>query len=326
MQRIIITPGEPAGIGPDITIEIAQQPWHAELVVIADPDLLLERAKLIGKSIKLIECNLEQPATAHQPGTLQMLPVKCKAAPLAGALNPENSSYVIKTLELAASLCQQQIAQAMVTGPVHKGVINQAGIPFTGHTEFLADYCHVQHTVMLFVVNHLKIALATTHIPLSEVPKAITEKRLILTLSILNENLKKYFSIPFPSIFICGLNPHAGENGYLGREEIDIITPALTSLREQGYLVHGPLPADTLFTSKYIHQADAFLAMYHDQVLPLVKHISFGHAVNVTLGLPFLRTSVDHGTALDIAGKGTADPTSLSAALKLVTTLLGTEV
>lgn len=323
LKRILITPGEPAGIGPDITIQIAQERFHAELVVVADPTLMLERAKRIGRPLKLIECNLDQPLKAHEPGTLQILPVKKDSPTEPGFLNPENAAYVIKTLEIAASLCLQNIAQAIVTGPVQKSVINQAGIPFTGHTEFFANYCHIPNTVMLFVVNHLKIALATTHLPLASVANAITRERLIITLSILNDGLKKYFSIPLPNIFVCGLNPHAGESGHLGREEMDIIAPVIAEMREQGYLIHGPLPADTIFTSKYMQEADAFLAMYHDQALPLVKYIGFGHAVNVTLGLPFLRTSVDHGTALDIAGKGIADPGSLFAAVKLAIKLLG---
>ena len=243
--------------------------------------------------------------------------MKCEAPVVPGLLDPENSPYVIKTLELAGALCLEKKADAIVTGPVHKGIINHAGIPFTGHTEFFAQLCHIDQTVMLFVVDELKIALATTHLPLAKVPAKITSAHLEKILSIFNDGLKKYFSIPQPTILVCGLNPHAGEGGYLGREEIETIEPLIIKMREQGHHIFGPYPADTLFTHKYLKQADAFLSMYHDQALPLVKYIGFGHAVNVTLGLPFLRTSVDHGTALDAAGTAKADPGSMLAAMRL---------
>lgn len=317
IKRIFITPGEPAGIGPDICVQIAQQAWLAELVVIADPDLLRDRAKQIGLLLWLIECDLTQPAKQHQPGTLKILPIKLNRAAIPGKLNSANAEYVIHTLEEAASQCSNNINHAMVTGPVNKSVINDAGITFTGHTEFLAKYCSVAHTVMLFVVDDLKVALATTHLPLADVPNAITKERLQSTLVILNEELKKRFRIPSPKILVCGLNPHAGEGGYLGHEEIDTITPLLNELRKQHYTIEGPLPADTIFTQKYLRGADAILAMYHDQALPLVKYIGFGHAVNVTLGLPFVRTSVDHGTAIDIAGTSKTDAGSMAAAINL---------
>lgn len=317
-KRILMTPGEPAGIGPDITIQIAQQPWAAELVAIADPDLLLQRARLLGLPLELIECNLEESSTPHQAGKLKILPVRLQGKKVeAGKLNPAHANYVIHTLEAAASCCLNQKTHALVTGPVNKSVINEAGIAFTGHTEFFAQQCRVNQTVMLFVVDDLKVALATTHLPLSQVPGAIQKETLRLVLITLNEGLKKQFSLAAPRILVCGLNPHAGENGYLGREEIDIITPLLVELRKQGYLLQGPLPADTIFTPKHLQQADAVLAMYHDQALPLVKYIGFNHAVNVTLGLPFIRTSVDHGTALDIAATGRADTGSMEAAIKL---------
>jgi 4-hydroxythreonine-4-phosphate dehydrogenase len=316
-HRILITPGEPAGIGPDITIQIAQQTWPAELVVIADPDLLLQRAKTNGSPLQMVECDLTKPPKPNPPGTLKLLPVALNTAAEAGKLNLANADYVIRTLEKAATLCQEKRANAIVTGPVHKGVINQAGTAFTGHTEFFAHYCQVPHTVMLFVVGQLKVALATTHLPLAQVSQAITKENLRLVLSILNEGLKQQFHITSPRILICGLNPHAGEGGYLGREEIDTIAPLLADLRKQNYSLIGPLPADTIFTPNYLQQADAVLAMYHDQALPLVKYIGFGHAVNVTLGLPFVRTSVDHGTAIDVAGTDSVDAGSMAAAVKL---------
>lgn len=317
LKRILITPGEPAGIGPDIVIQIAQQEWPAELIAIADPNLLKKRAQDLDLSLNIIECDLNQPAIPHQSGTLKILPIALTTEAKAGHLNIANSPYVLRTLEKAAALCRQKMANAIVTGPVNKEIINQAGIEFSGHTEFFAQQCHVSHTVMLFVVNDLKVALATTHLPLAKVSAAITKERLRLVLTILNNELKNKFHITSPRILICGLNPHAGEGGYLGREEIDTITPLLNELRKEGLILQGPLPADTLFTPKYLQEADAVLAMYHDQALPLVKYIGFGNAVNVTLGLPFVRTSVDHGTAVDIAGTGKADAGSMRAAIDL---------
>ena len=322
MQRLLLTPGEPAGIGPDIIIQLAQKAWGAELVVIADPDLLLSRAKQINLPLTLRACDPASPPQSQAAGTLTILPMALSSKVEVGLLNPDNAAYVIKTLEKAASLCQQKMAHAVVTGPVHKGIINQAGIAFTGHTEFFARFCQVDHTVMLFVVDKLKVALATTHLPLSQVSNAITRESLRATITVLHRALKNYFHLESPRLLICGLNPHAGENGYLGREEIDTITPLLNELREREHFhLEGPLPADTIFTPKYLENADAVLAMYHDQALPLVKYLGFGHAVNVTLGLPFVRTSVDHGTALDIAGTGKADVGSLEAAVKLAMVL-----
>lgn len=316
-ERIVITPGEPAGIGPDITIQVAQKKWPVELVAIADPDLLLQRAKQIGLTLKLVEDLTPSQNEDHQPGVLKILPIKLNNKAEPGRLNPANADYVMRTLESAAAMCLKKTAQALVTGPVHKEIINQAGITFTGHTEFFAHYCHVPYTVMLFVVDQLKVALTTTHLPLAEVPKAITKERLQSTLLILNNELKRCFHIHSPRILVCGLNPHAGEGGYLGREEIEIITPLIKKLREEKYHIEGPLAADTIFTPKYVQQADAILAMYHDQALPLIKYIGFGHAVNVSLGLPFVRTSVDHGTAIDLAATKMVDAGSMDAALTL---------
>lgn len=320
-KRILITPGEPAGIGPDITIKMAQESWSDELIVIADPELLQQRAKLLHLPLRLMDFSSNAAPQSHLPGTLKIIPHSLSVKATPGQLNAANACYLIQTLESAAALCLKKIAHAIVTGPVHKGIINQAGIAFTGHTEFFAQYCHVPHTVMLFVIDQLKVALATTHLPLSQVPRAITKEQLRLTLSILNTELKRQFHLATPRISVCGLNPHAGENGYLGREEIDIITPLLNELREQNYFINGPLPADTIFTPHHLQETDVVLAMYHDQALPLVKYIGFGHAVNVTLGLPFIRTSVDHGTAIDIAGTHAADAGSLKAAIRLAAQL-----
>ena len=317
MKRIVITPGEPAGIGPDITLRIAAERWPAELIVIADPDVLMERAKKLSIPLTLIEYDLNSESLLHQPHTLKIIPIKIEAPVQPGKLNIKNAHYVIATLKKAAELCLSKKINAVVTGPVQKSILNQANISFTGHTEFFAEYCGIPQTVMLFVVDELKAALVTTHIPLAEVASAITKERLRSTLSILNTALKQHFHLHSPKILICGLNPHAGENGYLGKEEINIITPVLEELRHQQYELEGPLSADTIFTPQYMKRADAVLGMYHDQVLPLIKYLGFGHAVNVTLGLPFIRTSVDHGTALDIAGTAYADAGSLKAALKL---------
>lgn len=321
ISRILITPGEPAGIGPDITIQIAQKTWPNELVVIADPDLLNTRAKQLGLALHLMPCDLQAKPAINPPHTLKIIPVTLQAPVQAGILQPANAAYVIQTLETAAKICMDKMANNIVTGPVNKSVINDAGIAFSGHTEFFADYCNVRQTVMLFVVDTLKVAIATTHLPLQDVSKALTKEHLRNVITILHDELKRKFHIAAPNILVCGLNPHAGENGYLGREEIDTITPLLNELRALGYQLEGPLPADTIFTPPYLKRADAVLAMYHDQALPLVKYLGFGHAVNVTLGLPFIRTSVDHGTALTVAGSGKADPGSLEAAIKLASWL-----
>lgn len=316
-NRILITPGEPAGIGPDITIQIAQESWPVELAVVADPDLLLQRARRLDLLLTLEECNPASAPSPHRPGVLKILPVKMKGKSVPGILNPECAGYVVNTLEIAAAVSLKKQAHAIVTGPVHKGVINKAGMAFSGHTEFFAKICQVPLTIMLFVVNNLKVALATTHLPLSGVSAAITKPHLQALLTLLNTEIQRQFNIKKPRILVCGLNPHAGEGGYLGREEIDTINPVIKTLRNQNLHIEGALPADTIFTPKYLAHADVVLAMYHDQALPLVKYLGFGHAVNVTLGLPFIRTSVDHGTALDIAGTGQADPGSLKAALAL---------
>lgn len=315
--HILFTPGEPAGIGPDIVLTMAQQSWQAHCTVVADPDLLLSRAKQLGLPIRLVETDGAECHLKHSRGVLTIIPVKMQAPCEIGLLNPDNAHYVIDCLTRAADLCLQKKADAMVTGPVQKSVIQTAGIPFTGHTEFLAAHCGVKQVIMLFVVDSLKVALVTTHLPLADVPKAITKERLLSVLRLLGNELKNRFHIPNPRILVCGLNPHAGEQGQLGREEIECIEPALREYQKENKNVQGPLPADTIFTEKYLKIADAVLAMYHDQALPVVKYMGFHHAVNVTLGLPIIRTSVDHGTALDIAGLGQADSGSLFAATRL---------
>lgn len=317
IPRIVITPGEPAGIGPDIVLQTAGLTFPAELIVIASPELLIERAKQLQIPIQLLSCDLNEAATPHIPGTLKIIPASLATACIPGKINSINSTYVMTCLSLATELCLQNKAHAIVTGPIHKAAINAAGIPFTGHTEFLAERCKIGNVLMLFVVNQLKVALATTHIPLQKVSSAITIPHLVSTIQLLHHELKNRFGIENPRLFIAGLNPHAGEEGLLGREEIEVIIPAINQLQKNHIDVSGPFPADTLFTEKYLTQCDAILGMYHDQALPVIKHIGFSHAVNVTLGLPIIRTSVDHGTALDIAGTGHADAGSLVAAVNL---------
>lgn len=316
-NRLIITPGEPAGIGPDVTINVAQTPHDQQLVVVADPDVLLQRAHALNLPLELIECDIDAAPKAHEPGTLTILPIKTQVKVKPQELAVENAAYVLATLDKAATLCEEGKAKALVTGPVHKGILNNAGIPFSGHTEFLAMHANVKHTVMLFVVDKLKIAIATTHLPLADVPQAITESHLQATLIVLHQGLIQYFKIADPKILVCGLNPHAGESGHLGREEIDIIAPVLKRLNDAKMKLKGPLSADTVFTEKVLHEGDAVLAMYHDQALPVVKYVGFDRAVNMTLGLPYLRTSVDHGTALELAGTGEASAGSLAAAIRL---------
>ncbi|HDP89925.1 MAG TPA: 4-hydroxythreonine-4-phosphate dehydrogenase PdxA [Thioalkalivibrio sp.] len=317
IPRIAITPGEPAGIGPDLVIALAQDGFAAELVAIADPGLLESRARALGTPLVIEGFDPNAPPAPHAGGRLKVLPVMLAAPASAGHLNPENAGYVLETLRVAVDGCLDGRFDALVTGPVHKGVINDAGIPFTGHTEFLAERCGGQHPVMMLAADRLRVALATTHLPLSAVSAAITHERLERVLRILDHDLRVRFRIPRPRILVCGLNPHAGEGGHLGREEIDTIGPVLEDLRTEGLELVGPLPADTLFTPRHLEQADAVLAMYHDQGLPVLKHVGFGNAINITLGLPIIRTSVDHGTALELAGTGRAETGSLRAALEL---------
>ncbi len=315
-ERIVITAGEPAGIGPDLCIQLAQQPAAYERVVVVNRELLESRARQLGQPIEL---NLHQPDQPPKPqlaGQLMILPVSLPVPAVAGRLNPANASYVLDTLRLAIRGCTNGEFAALITAPVHKGIINQAKIPFTGHTEFLARETGVENVVMMLATEGLRVALATTHLPLNQVSQAINALRLEQILRILDHDMRRYFCTGSPQILVCGLNPHAGEGGYLGREETEIIQPLLDRLRSEGMQLHGPLPADTAFTSNYLEHADVVLAMYHDQGLPVLKHKGFGQAANITLGLPIIRTSVDHGTALELAGTGKASAGSLEYALQ----------
>ncbi|HEN3377502.1 TPA: 4-hydroxythreonine-4-phosphate dehydrogenase PdxA [Yersinia enterocolitica] len=316
-KRIVITPGEPAGVGPDLVIALAQQDWPVELVVCADPALLLARASQLNLPLQLREYQQDKPALAQLAGTLTILPVKIATEVIPGQLDVKNSHYVVETLAKACDGAISGEFAALVTGPVQKSIINDASIPFIGHTEFFADRSHCSRVVMMLATEELRVALATTHLPLLAVPGAITQASLHEVISILDNDLKTKFGISQPQIYVCGLNPHAGEGGHMGHEEIDTIIPALDALRQQGINLIGPLPADTLFQPKYLQHADAVLAMYHDQGLPVLKYQGFGRAVNITLGLPFIRTSVDHGTALELAATGTADVGSFITALNL---------
>jgi len=325
IPRLALTPGEPAGIGPDLCIQLAQQKHHCQLIIIADPELLIQRARQLELPLSI---NIFDPAIEAQPceaGSITVQPVQLKTSVNSGQLSADNSPYVIETIRLATQGCLDGIFDAMVTAPVHKGIINDANIAFTGHTEFIADITD-GHPVMMLATAGLRVALVTTHLPLSEVSDAITIDRLTKVITLLHKDLQHHFSIAEPTILVCGLNPHAGENGHLGREEIDIIEPTLKTLRQQGINLQGPLPADTLFTPKYLQSADAVLAMYHDQGLPVLKYKGFGQAVNITLGLPIIRTSVDHGTALDLAGTGKANLGSLQFAVKTAIEMVESQI
>lgn len=315
ISRLALTPGEPAGIGPDLVVRLAQESQRAELVAVADPELLLDRAHALGLPLRLVDV---APGEAPEPspaGTLRVLPVALGAPVVPGRLDVRNGPYVVATLAAACDGCLLDRYDALVTGPVHKGILNDAGIPFTGHTEFFAERCRAE-PVMLLATPGLRVALATTHLPLSQVCAAIDRRWLTRVIEILHGDLVQRFGIGCPRILVCGLNPHAGEGGHLGREEIEIIEPVLADLRERGWDLVGPLPADTAFVPERLKDADAVLAMYHDQGLPVLKHLGFGQAVNITLGLPIVRTSVDHGTALDLAGTDRADLGSLRMAIE----------
>ncbi|MGL9769541.1 MAG: 4-hydroxythreonine-4-phosphate dehydrogenase PdxA [Sodalis sp. (in: enterobacteria)] len=316
-KRIIITPGEPAGIGPDLVAALAQQAWPIELVICADPALLRVRAKQLGLPLQLYPYRAEQLPTPRQAGELTVLPIMAPAPVTAGKLNVANSYYVVETLARACDGCLNGEFAALLTGPVHKGILNESGLSFSGHTEYFAKRSARKRVVMMLVTKSLRVALATTHLPLLEVPGAVTRQSLDEVITILVHDLQQKFGIVQPCIYVCGLNPHAGEGGYIGREEIEVIKPALDTLRAKDYNLVGPLPADTLFQSKYLQKADAILAMYHDQGLPVLKYQGFGRAVNITLGLPFIRASVDHGTALELAGSGQAEVGSIKTALNL---------
>ena len=315
--RLAITSGEPAGIGPDLCIQISQQDHACELVVLADPSLLAARANQLGIALTIRLFDQQRPVQPSVKGELCVYPVALSQPVVAGELNKVNSNYVLETLRIAAQGALDKQWSGIVTAPLHKGVINDAGTHFTGHTEYFRDYCGVKEVVMMLATADLRVALATTHLPLREVADAITPELLTRIITILNQDLITFFGVKEPRILVAGLNPHAGEGGHLGHEEIDIITPTLNVLRAQGINLIGPLPAATLYTPKYLKNADATLAMYHDQGLPVLKFHGFGRAANITLGLPIIRTSVDHGTALDLAGTGTADCGSLLTAIEV---------
>lgn len=315
--RIALTPGEPAGIGPDLALALCQSPpAGVQIVLLCDPALLEQRARLLGLRLRIRSYDPADAAPAAA-GEACVLPLALATRSRPGELDPANAGYVLASLARACDGCLAGEFDALVTAPVHKGVINDAGTPFSGHTEFLAERCGGAQPVMLLAAGGLRVALATTHLPLRAVADAISAALVSRVARILHRDLRDKFAIQRPRILVCGLNPHAGEGGHLGREEIEIIEPALAALRAEGLDLAGPLPADTLFTPRQLEGADAVLAMYHDQGLPVLKHAGFGAAVNVTLGLPILRTSVDHGTALELAGTGRAEIGSLRAALAL---------
>jgi len=311
---LAVTSGEPSGVGPELCARLPERKWPAHLVVVGDIELIEERLERAGSAQVVRPW---QPGMKPEAGVFDVLhcPLACPA--LTGKPSPKNAAYVLSTLDRALEGCMQGVFGGMVTAPVHKGVICDAGMPFSGHTEYLAAKTRTSQVVMMLVGGGMRVALATTHLPLADVPKALTQDRLTRTLEILHHDLGVHFGLPKPRILVTGLNPHAGEGGHIGREEIDIIIPALGRLRTKGMNLIGPLPADTLFVPHSLREADAVLAMYHDQGLPVLKHASFGNGVNVTLGLPIIRTSVDHGTAFDLAGSGKADPGSLFAAVEL---------
>lgn len=313
MAALAITVGEPAGVGPELCLRLAERKWALPLVLIGDKTALDARAAALG--LPVLPEFLAGDASPEHPVSIWNHPLPEFVIP--GTLNPQNSREVLYTLDTAIHGCVSGYFSAMVTAPVHKGAINDAGIAFTGHTEYLAEATNTERVVMMLVGGGLRVALATTHLPLKDVPAAITAESLISTLRIIEHDLRTKFGIAAPRIAVCGLNPHAGEGGYLGHEEQDVIEPVIDELLADGMQVYGPYPADTIFVPKHADEYDSILAMYHDQGLPVLKRASFGNGVNVTLGLPLIRTSVDHGTALDLAGTGRADPGSLFAAVEL---------
>ncbi|AMP88470.1 4-hydroxythreonine-4-phosphate dehydrogenase PdxA [Legionella pneumophila] len=323
MNPLLISSGEPAGIGPDLCLALAET--DLPVVILGDLSLLETRARELNLCIKFLEYSPHQ-GFEKKTGYLTVWPVPCAVPVISGELNPQNAAYVIDLLTLGASLCSTGEFSALVTAPVHKANINAAGISFTGHTEFFADFFGVETVVMMLACSQMKVALVTTHLPLHRVSDAISSSLIIKVIQQLHHSLKYDFGVENPKINVAGLNPHAGESGYLGREEIEIITPALNSLKHQGIDVSGPLPADTMFIPNHTNSCDAYVAMYHDQGLPVLKYAGFNEAVNITLGLPIIRTSVDHGTALELAGKNKANPGSMLAAIKMARDMVLTRI
>lgn len=315
IKPIIVTAGEPSGIGADIILKLAEKAWPIALVVCADKNLLTTRCEQLGLAVELVDYDSKSPVSSSVKGQLLVAHLPLNNIAQAGMLDKNNAQYVLDTLKFANDGCLSGDFSAVVTAPVHKGIINEAGINFSGHTEFFAEQSNTDLVVMMLATTGLRVALVTTHLPLKDISKAITEQRLTSIINILNKELQVKYGIKTPRIYVCGLNPHAGEGGHMGTEEIETIEPTLEKLRTQGIDLIGPLPADTLFQEKYLEDADAVLAMYHDQGLPVLKYKGFGKAVNITLGLPYIRTSVDHGTALDLAGTGKADTGSLLCAV-----------
>ena len=310
---IAVTSGEPAGIGPELCLCLVEKRFPARVVVLADREMMRARAAQLGSAVRLRDWST---MTLPEPGALDLIHVPLGVTSVAGKLDPAHSPYVLALLDRALEGCLAGEFAAMVTAPVNKAVINDAGIPFTGHTEYLAEKTHTPRVVMMLAGGNLRVALATTHLPLKNVPAAITAESLETTLRILHTDMRGKFGIDRPRILVAGLNPHAGEGGYLGDEEIRVIAPVLEKLRAEGMMLIGPLPADTMFTPPLLAQGDCVLAMYHDQGLTALKYATFGNGINVTLGLPIIRTSVDHGTALELAGSGRADPGSLFTAVE----------
>jgi 4-hydroxythreonine-4-phosphate dehydrogenase len=320
--RIAVTCGEPAGIGPDLVAALAARDWPVEWIAVGDPTLIAGRGRSIGHPVVVEAFDPAAPAVASRAGRIRCLAIPLATTVEAGRLDPRNAPHVIALLEAAGRGCLDGHFDAVATGPVHKGIINDAGIPFTGHTEFFADQAGSE-VLMLLVAGSLRVALATTHLPLARVPAAITPDALEQSIRLLDRGLRERFGLPRPNIAVLGLNPHAGEGGHLGSEEMDVIEPVVHRLAAEGLALEGPLAADTAFVAERRARFDAYLAMFHDQGLPVLKALGFGSAVNVTLGLPYVRTSVDHGTALDRAGTGAADPSSLVAAVELAAALAG---
>ena len=320
--RILVSSGEPAGIGPDLIVKLAQTDYQNDLTIIGDPELLIERAKHLSLPLEInAVSNAGESHHSHKPKSLKVIPVKLKAASVPGTLDTRNANYVLELLDIASRECLSRNYDAIVTAPIQKSIINDAGINFSGHTEYFAMRCGVALPVMLLACSELRVALVTTHLALRDVPDAITSERVEKTISIVIDEMQRRFGIKNPRITVCGLNPHAGEGGHLGSEEITIISPVIDKYKQQGHAINGPLPADTAFRSDIRDNTDVFICMYHDQGLPVLKTLGFGEAVNITLGLPIIRTSVDHGTALDLAGTGKAECDSLLAAINMANEL-----
>ena len=322
--NLALTPGEPSGVGPDLLIKLAQEKQQQQIIAFADPDMLAERATMLGLPLNLVE--VQDDFVSSTPSELAVVTVKVAMPVEPGVLNQANAPYVLNCLDAAIASCQEGLCQAMVTGPVQKSIINDAGIKFSGHTEYLAEKTKSDTVVMMLATEELRVALATTHLPLRDVPDAISVELLMPIIDVLYQDLQNKFGIKQPTILVSGLNPHAGEGGHIGQEEINVIAPVIRHYREAGRNIIGPLPADTLFTQKHLLDADAVLVMYHDQGLPVLKYQGFGRAANITLGLPIIRTSVDHGTALDIAGTGCADIGSLHAAIKVAVQMASVKI